>query len=297
LFVETVNFASGLGLNQNLEVTTEMATTVEDLNAMMLQIGDYIGDLQEKDVVLESDITALETSLGNLINDTAASGADVTYSVNKILSLVDGLRSEIKGGAVAPYDSLNSIGGEIDTLKGRVSALETDVAALQDKFGVDGKIKAAFIPDFVTDGLQFEGMFDPTTDTLPAASIDNDGHFYKIHNNSATVTLATGDTLLNPGDTVISDGSGWYVMNRTDTVLSVNGQTGEVVLTAGDIGFTASVASGLSSADVAAALNELAESYKATKDKLGDLDTLTNLAALKARVAAAASDGVTTAAA
>lgn len=274
-----------------------MTTTVEDLNAMMLQIGDYIGDLQEKDAVLSSDIDALETSLGGLINDTASSGSDITYSVDKILSVVDGLRNEIKGGAVAPYASLKTIGDEVDTLKGRVDALEIDVSELQDKFGTDGKIKSNFLPDYISDGLSFMGMFDPSADTFPAAVAATDGHFYKMHQNSATITLATGDVLLNPGDTVISDGAGWYVMNRSDAVLSVNGKTGEVVLTANDIGFTASVASGLSSDNVASALNELGASYKAARDKIGDLNSLTSLAALKARVAAAASDGVTTAAA
>lgn len=281
-----------------------MATTVEEINGIVTEIADHIGDLYEKDAVLATDIAGLQTQINaidltSIIDDAAdPSATAVTYSVNKINSLLSAMQTAMVGGASADMDTFGEVETEVTALKGRVTILETKIANLESKFDANGKIKAENLPSFVTGGLVFDGMFNPATDTLPTPAEGeggNDGHFYTVGANGTVAGTAQGSVTVRAGDTLMSDGVVWVAIAREDVVSSVNGKTGNVVLVGADIAFTATNESGLTATEIQGGLNEVATKMKAFTDAFGDPADIVTVSAFQARLLAARTDGVQTA--
>lgn len=286
-----------------------MTTTIEQLNADLGLLADHVGDLYESGAAtqeqldqLQADFEALDMT--SIINDAATSGANITWSVDKIVASIlesfNQAKADLLGGD--PPEALNTIfklANELTSVGGRVSVLETDVAALQAKFDSNGLLKSQYLPSFVTGGLTFKGVFDATADTLPTPAEGeggNDGWMYTV-SIGGTVNTAAGATVVQAGDTLISDGVAWVAIARVDAVTSVNGKTGAVVLAAGDITYTASNESGLTATTIKGALDELGAAIKAKFEQLGDLTALIGTVGLAARIQTARTDGVVTAAA
>lgn len=274
-----------------------MATAVENFNGAIAQIAVDIGDLIEGQTATEANITAMQDQINAIdvtsiiSNNPAATGTDIVWSVDVITSKLAQAKAEIVGGAPEAYETLGLVGGEIDLLKGRIDLLEQKMAALEAKFDNSGVLKAEFLPSYVTEGMQFKGVFDPTVDTLPVPDNSTNGDMYKV-NATGTVNTVAGVTNVKAGDTLIGSENGWYAIANQDLVTSVNGKTGNVVLVGTDIGFTASLASGLNAADVASGLNELAEKTKTFMDAFGDPAALLGVDSYLAMRNAAATDGV-----
>jgi hypothetical protein len=97
------------------------------------------------------------------------------------------------------------------------------------------KVPIANLPGAILGAVTFQGIFTTGTSTLPAAATGNKGWYYVT--SAAGTYTPPGGTLLtfSAGDYLISDGTQWNVIDTQDSVISVNGKTGEVVLEAGDI--------------------------------------------------------------
>lgn len=96
-----------------------------------------------------------------------------------------------------------------------------------------GKVPASQLPPFT--GLSFQGFWDANTNTPPLASgVGTEGHFYIV--SVAGTTNLDGITDWAVGDWAVFYNSAWRKLDNTDAVTSVNGQTGVVVLNAGDVG-------------------------------------------------------------
>lgn len=119
-----------------------------------------------------------------------------------------------------------------------------------------GKIPVGQLPDAAFGGLNYLGTWNASTNTPALSNGSGDaGDFYKV--GTAGTTNIDGISDWQVGDWIISDGTAWQKIDNTDLVSSVNGQTGVVVLDAGDIGYSNGT-SGLSATDVQAAIDELA---------------------------------------
>lgn len=81
--------------------------------------------------------------------------------------------------------------------------------------------------------LVYQGTWNANTNTpaLPAAAPANNGWYYLV--SVAGTHLAVTYSV---GDWVVSNGTAWDKVDNPDAVVSVNGNTGVVVLTAGDVG-------------------------------------------------------------
>jgi len=86
--------------------------------------------------------------------------------------------------------------------------------------------------------VKYKGTWDASTNTPTlVSSVGNQGDYY--------VVSVSGNTNLNgitdwvAGDWAIFNGTVWEKVDNTESVISVNGQTGVVVLTPGDIGAAA----------------------------------------------------------
>ena len=85
--------------------------------------------------------------------------------------------------------------------------------------------------------LVYQGTWDASTNTPTlTSSVGNKGDYYIV--SVAGNTNLNGITDWQVNDIAAFNGSVWQKIDNTDAVLSVNGQTGAVVLTASDVGAT-----------------------------------------------------------
>ena len=103
--------------------------------------------------------------------------------------------------------------------------------------------------------LVYKGIWDASTNTPTLADgVGTAGFTYKA-NPGGTVNFGSGNITFDVGDYVIYNGTVWEKSDHTDAVNSVNGQTGPVVLDAGNIGFTPD--GDIASTDVQSAIVEV----------------------------------------
>ena len=83
-------------------------------------------------------------------------------------------------------------------------------------------------------GVQYQGTWDAATNTPTLQSgVGSKGYYYVV--SVAGSTNLDGISDWNVGDWAIFDGIAWQQVDNTDTVVSVNGKVGVVVLTTTDI--------------------------------------------------------------
>ncbi len=85
-----------------------------------------------------------------------------------------------------------------------------------------------------TGQLSYQGTWNASTNTPTLASGVGTQNYYYVVSVAGSTNL-DGITNWNPGDWAIFNGSVWQKIDTTDAVVSVNGQTGAVVLVVGDI--------------------------------------------------------------
>ncbi len=95
----------------------------------------------------------------------------------------------------------------------------------------------------LTNGMYFAGQWD-LADGLPPEPKESQVPWYRVVNNDVSAVSLASDELnniakqANKGDQLIWDpiASEWFLIDTSDTVWAVNGQIGDVVLTASDVG-------------------------------------------------------------
>lgn len=86
----------------------------------------------------------------------------------------------------------------------------------------------------IASGLDYQGLWNASTNNPALSSgVGVNGHYYVV--GTAGNTNLDGITDWNIGDWVIFNGSNWQKIDNTDSVVSVNGKVGIVVLTTTDI--------------------------------------------------------------
>ena len=107
--------------------TTEKATLIGAINELDAAVKSNDGDIS----TINSALTALQTKLNGIIDDTSASTTKV-YSSSKVESKITAAKQEVKndllGGAGAAYDTLKELADLIDTNKTAIEALQTIAA-------------------------------------------------------------------------------------------------------------------------------------------------------------------------
>ena len=98
-----------------------------------------------------------------------------------------------------------------------------------------GKVPLSEIPASLIGNVSYQGTWDAATNTPTlTSSVGTKGFYYVV--NVAGSTNLNGITSWNVGDWAIFDGSVWGKVDNTDSVTSVNGYTGAVVLSYSDVG-------------------------------------------------------------
>ena len=98
-----------------------------------------------------------------------------------------------------------------------------------------GKVPISQIPDSVIGALSYQGTWNASTNTPTlTSSVGTKGYYYVV--SVAGSTNLNGITDWKVGDWAVYNGSAWQKIDNTDSVTSVNGYTGAVVLTYTDVG-------------------------------------------------------------
>ena len=96
------------------------------------------------------------------------------------------------------------------------------------------KVPISQIPDSVIGALSYQGTWDASTNTPTlTSSVGTKGYYYVV--SVAGSTNLDGITDWKIGDWAVYSGTAWQKIDNTDSVTSVNGFTGAVVLTNTDI--------------------------------------------------------------
>jgi hypothetical protein len=100
-----------------------------------------------------------------------------------------------------------------------------------------GKVPVSELPAAVLGALSYQGTWDASTNTPTlTSSVGTKGYYYVVSVAGNTNLNGITDWLI--GDWAVYNGSVWQKVDNTETVTSVNGQTGAVVLTQADISGT-----------------------------------------------------------
>jgi len=93
----------------------------------------------------------------------------------------------------------------------------------------------------VSGALNYQGTWNASTNTPTlTSSVGTKGHYYVV--STAGTTNLNGITDWQIGDWAVFNGTAWEKVDNSDAVVSVNGQTGAVVLNAANVGATPNTA-------------------------------------------------------
>jgi len=97
-----------------------------------------------------------------------------------------------------------------------------------------GTVPIAQLPAAVLGALSYQGTWNASTNTPTlTSSVGTKGYYYVV--SVAGSTDLNGVTDWKVGDWAVYNGTAWQKIDNTDSVTSVNGYTGAVVLTAADV--------------------------------------------------------------
>lgn len=121
-------------------------------------------------------------------------------------------------------------------VKGKISSSEKGAANGVATLDGTGKLTASQMPTYTVGGLAYQGVWDASLNSpaIPAATTINKGWYYKVSVAGATTVDTINDWKI--GDWIVSNGTTWDKVDNTDSVSSVAGRTGAVVLTKSDVG-------------------------------------------------------------
>jgi hypothetical protein len=98
-----------------------------------------------------------------------------------------------------------------------------------------GKVPVSELPAAVLGALSYQGTWNASTNTPTlTSSTGTKGYYYVVSVAGSTNLDGITDWLV--GDWAVYNGTVWQKVDNTETVTSVNGQTGAVVLTASSVG-------------------------------------------------------------
>ena len=118
------------------------------------------------------------------------------------------------------------------TIIGLGTAAEKDVGVANGVASLDsgGKVPVTELPAAVLGALSYQGTWNASTNTPTLASgVGTKGYYYVV--SVAGSTNLDGITDWKIGDWAVYNGTAWQKVDNTESVVSVNGQTGVVVLT------------------------------------------------------------------
>jgi hypothetical protein len=140
------------------------------------------------------------------------------------------LTGYVKGTGTTPMTASATIPNTDITGLGTASTKDAGAANGVATLDAGGKVPVSELPAAVLGALSYQGTWDANTNTPTlTSSVGTKGYYYVV--SVAGNTNLNGITDWLVGDWAVYNGSIWQKVDNTETVTSVNGQTGAVVLT------------------------------------------------------------------
>ena len=177
------------------------------------------------------------------VDGVSVTDAKIDFDGSLVISLSNG--REINVGEVVAPDLAEKIkvvsngGGTSQTVIDALAALQTQIDNLiPSQTGNAGKFLttngSVLSWAQVAGGLSYQGTWDAATNTPTlTSSVGANGYYYVVSVDGTT--NLDGITDWKAGDWLLFNGTVWQKLDQTNLVISVNGQTGAVVLTTTNI--------------------------------------------------------------
>jgi len=144
------------------------------------------------------------------------------------------LTGYVKGTGTTPMTASATIPNTDITGLGTASTKDAGAAKGVATLDAGGKVPVSELPAAVLGALSYQGTWDASTNTPTlTSSVGTKGYYYVV--SVAGNTNLNGITDWLVGDWAVYNGTIWQKVDNTETVTSVNGQTGAVVLTTTNI--------------------------------------------------------------
>jgi hypothetical protein len=184
----------------------------------------------------EQDASAVAITGGTISGVTIpASNVTGTLGVPNGGTGASTLTGYVKGTGTTAMTASATIPNTDITGLGTASTKDAGAANGVATLDAGGKVPVSELPAAVLGALSYQGTWDAATNTPTlTSSVGTKGYYYVV--SVAGNTNLNGITDWLVGDWAVYNGSVWQKVDNTETVTSVNGQTGAVVLTASSVG-------------------------------------------------------------
>ena len=163
-----------------------------------------------------------------------ASNVTGTLQVNQGGTGATTLTGYVKGTGTTAMTASATIPNTDITGLGTASTKDAGVANGVATLDAGGKVPVSELPAAVLGALNYQGTWNASTNTPTlTSSVGTKGYYYVV--SVAGNTNLDGITDWLVGDWAVYNGTVWQKVDNTETVTSVNGQTGAVVLTTTNI--------------------------------------------------------------
>jgi hypothetical protein len=207
-------------------LTQAVSTTVLDEIAIQITNGNNVAYDITTDIA-----TAIQQTQINGNGFVKAVGTTLSYDNSTYLTTIEGIAAggELEGNYASPTLKNSSVVGKVLTglsISGSTvlstDSILTGIGKLQNQ--VNG----------LAGGVEYQGTWNASTNTPALASgVGTQGYYYVV--SVAGSTNLDGITTWELGDWAIFNGTTWQKVDNTDAVVSVNGYTGIVTLSAADV--------------------------------------------------------------
>jgi hypothetical protein len=224
-----------------------MAITVKHLKVSTVPDAGDDTLVEPSDWNADHQLTGLGTMAEQNANAVAITGGTISgvtipaSNVTGTLGVPNGgtgattLTGYVKGTGTTAMTAAATIPNTDITGLGTASTKDAGAANGVATLDAGGKVPVSELPAAVLGALSYQGTWDAATNTPTlTSSVGTKGYYYVV--SVAGNTNLNGITDWLVGDWAVFNGSIWQKVDNTETVTSVNGQTGAVVLTASSVG-------------------------------------------------------------
>jgi hypothetical protein len=219
-----------------------MAITVKHLKVSTVPDAGDDTLVEPSDWNADHTLTGLGTMAEQNANAVAITGGTISgvtlpaSNITGTLGVPNGgtgattLTGYVKGTGTTAMTAAATIPNTDITGLGTASTKDAGAALGVATLDASGKVPVSELPAAVLGALSYQGTWDASTNTPTlTSSVGTKGYYYVV--SVAGNTNLNGITDWLVGDWAVFNGSIWQKVDNTETVTSVNGQTGAVVLT------------------------------------------------------------------
>ena len=207
-------------------------------DSTLVQPSDWNADhtLTGLGTMAEQNANAVAITGGTISGVTIpASNVTGTLQVNQGGTGATTLTGYVKGAGTTALTASSTIPNTDITGLGTASTRDAGSANGVATLDAGGKVPVSELPAAVLGALSYQGTWNASTNTPTlTSSTGTKGYYYVV--SVAGNTNLDGITDWLVGDWAVYNGTVWQKVDNTETVTSVNGQTGAVVLTYTDVG-------------------------------------------------------------